>query len=700
MALLSLLSMYAGQFCFGQTRTKPSASQFKSFKVIAPDTVEQGVPFHALYSLSATNWATGGVPKHENGFKTVDVQYKTIKGRPFSEQRTLLQLCTSGIGDMVLPSVVRKVSGKIVRSEEKHVFVKPHHEYGEEMAVAYKCLVSNGKDKDSVCLEMAQKNRHTYIFKDDKNNCFCLVTKHDVWPLVGNPVLAYSTESTLDTSINGVLARQALINPYDKQIDTLIKLRALPKTWMPQTESEERMVAPLLGNICWGQSEPYNSKAPTLEGKRVVIGCVPLAVCMILKYYNWPSTGESKTYYRINGTLYAIEFERWQVNWTDYADAYSKEDTVGAADLSIKLAYMALGLSSDLSPKATSAHLENVKHVMCNNLRYSSKLRYEQNATEELLSSVLYEELDNRRPCIVANDSHAFVCDGYKGDFLHFNLGWGGYCNGYYRLSVRNDLLGGDNSQLPVKSIIYGIEPRHKDVAKTVTLPKAGLLGSLLLDKEKHEVTELTIKGPLNSQDIKLLRLMAGARSESDTVGADSGYSLRSLDLSDATIVDDKQPYFVKKASGVWKHSYMNSFTASTTVYDFDNMTENEWKHFKSNIGARQDGFYYTRTENNHYWTHYYCQKGTVGNFMFYGCHSLLSVQLPKNTKAIGVCAFADCSSLQTIEVPAKTQSIGTQAFFNCLSLEQAEVPYNIQFGEEPFVNCSDKFRKPTYYKR
>lgn len=41
-------------------------------------------------------------------------------------------------------------------------------------------------------------------------------------------------------------------------------------------------------------------------------------------------------------------------------------------------------------------------------------------------------------------DGHAFVCDGYSGDgYFHFNWGWGGLSDGYFRLSALDPLMQG-----------------------------------------------------------------------------------------------------------------------------------------------------------------------------------------------------------------------------------------------------------------
>ena len=65
--------------------------------------------------------------------------------------------------------------------------------------------------------------------------------------------------------------------------------------------------------------------------------------------------------------------------------------------------------------------------------------------------TIIYEELQNGRPVYHAGYSmgggHAFVCDGYDGNGMyHFNWGWGGSYDGYYKLSLMNPGVGGIGS--------------------------------------------------------------------------------------------------------------------------------------------------------------------------------------------------------------------------------------------------------------
>lgn len=71
--------------------------------------------------------------------------------------------------------------------------------------------------------------------------------------------------------------------------------------------------------------------------------------------------------------------------------------------------------------------------------------------------AMIYEELDNGRPVIVADDAHCFVCDGY------------------YRAIV---IPSANERLLPFEQMLIGVQPmgRPGHVSRTVTLNEPGTL--------------------------------------------------------------------------------------------------------------------------------------------------------------------------------------------------------------------------------
>ena len=59
----------------------------------------------------------------------------------------------------------------------------------------------------------------------------------------------------------------------------------------------------------------------------------------------------------------------------------------------------------------------------------------------------------------------------------------------------------------------------------------------------------------------------------------------------------------------------------------------------------------------------------SIGNYAFYECTSLTSIEIPNSVTSIGNYAFYECTSLTSIEIPNSVTSIGDYAFHECPGL-------------------------------
>ena len=79
----------------------------------------------------------------------------------------------------------------------------------------------------------------------------------------------------------------------------------------------------------------------------------------------------------------------------------------------------------------------------------------------------------------------------------------------------------------------------------------------------------------------------------------------------------------------------------------------------------------------------------SIGASTFQSCTSLSSIQLPDGVTSIGVKTFSGCSSLTNIQLPANLSSIGESAFTGCTSLSSIELPASLtSIGNQAFSNC------------
>ncbi len=80
----------------------------------------------------------------------------------------------------------------------------------------------------------------------------------------------------------------------------------------------------------------------------------------------------------------------------------------------------------------------------------------------------------------------------------------------------------------------------------------------------------------------------------------------------------------------------------------------------------------------------------SIGDYAFYRCTKLTSVQLPDSLQSIGDLAFHSCSKLKSLVLPDSLTSLGTSAFYNC-GLESIIVPDSVsEMKQGVFWLCSN----------
>lgn len=129
--------------------------------------------------------------------------------------------------------------------------------------------------------------------------------------------------------------------------------------------------------------------------------------------------------------------------------------------------------------------------------------------------------------CFVRQGDYYFTCDGFKDGFFHYDFNSEDTCNGYYR------------NPGPFQEVLIGMvrmdEGMHLE--REVSLEAAGTLESILGD-EAQLITNLKVNGPVNGNDIRLLRRMVGA---DDAENPEFCGMLMGLNLIDAMIVSNNK---------------------------------------------------------------------------------------------------------------------------------------------------------------
>jgi len=153
-------------------------------------------------------------------------------------------------------------------------------------------------------------------------------------------------------------------------------------------------------------------------------------------------------------------------------------------------------------------------------------------------------------------------------------------------------------------------------IAPLAIVPEAGKLSEVLAGINTNNVEELSIVGPINGTDIRLIRSMGGC----DYLGKPTNSKLRKLDLSNATIV----------AGG---YRYLEATTIETK-------------------DTQLRGNYYNSIE----------EANTIGDYMFAGM-TVSEILLPQNITTIGAAPFALCENLRGIALPSSLRSVYNHVF-------------------------------------
>lgn len=170
--------------------------------------------------------------------------------------------------------------------------------------------------------------------------------------------------------------------------------------------------------------------------------------------------------------------------------------------------------------------------------------------------------------------------------------------------------------------------------SSAVVLGEPGCL-STLIGEDKYKYSSITLAGPLNGDDLRTLRMMAGR----DINGNATEGILADIDIAGASIV------------------------AGGGEYGESRVTE----------------------------------EGVLGTGLFRSCQNLKHISLPMTAVKIEKDAFADCSSLRSLSVPASVVEITPSS--GCTSLESIDVsPANVSYSCSDGVLMSIDGRKILWF--
>ena len=323
-------------------------------------------------------------------------------------------------------------------------------------------------------------SRGYYVFPHDGNCGYTIVSGDDRMP----EIVGYSTTDTYSEE-NMPDGMKHLMQAYEAMATALANGDAKAERCLAEKEAlaadstyRQPRVAPLLADVAWGQSEPYNNLCPMYDGqRRTVTGCVATAMAQLMMYYKYPQTLKSDIpAYKTDSCQLDIPLvsagERY--DWDNMLPQYSGSAyTAEQANAVAKLMYhCGLSAKADYGPSTGARCRPNVLVKYWGYDPDVIRHLYRERFSLREWTAILDAELQASRPvyytgCSTTSASHAFLCDGADGNGLyHINWGWSGWSNGYFDITVLNsDYSGAESTTAPADgfnytcSMIVGIMP-------------------------------------------------------------------------------------------------------------------------------------------------------------------------------------------------------------------------------------------------
>lgn len=297
-------------------------------------------------------------------------------------------------------------------------------------------------------------NQPFYVFNTVGDRGFVIVAGDDRI----DPILGYTTQGRFEENDLPVNFK-AWLEQTASEIESFTKTQKTQTTSGPKASVKpvaiHNEVNPLILTT-WNQGNydndlntdgVYNIHLPKIGGQYPCTGCVATAGAQVMYYYKWPEDlTQTVPGYVINGSmantkedLPPIQFQ-WNKMKTNYI--FNDPDADAVADLMLYCGYatqMKYGI--DGSSGSTDILADGMcKYFDYNPNTWKTVYRYQYSISE--WDELIYNELANGRPVIYSgsfNSAHAFICDGYDGaGMYHFNWGWGGGNNGYFKLQATN----------------------------------------------------------------------------------------------------------------------------------------------------------------------------------------------------------------------------------------------------------------------
>lgn len=293
-----------------------------------------------------------------------------------------------------------------------------------------------------------------YVFNNDAGG-FVIIAGDDAV----TPVLGYTSTGSFDAE-NLPDGLKDLLKSYERQIAALGDSYVANQTATRTAFTGEK----LLNTAKWNQSNPFNKYTPN----NYVTGCVATAGAIVMKHHGYPAKGTGSHSYTWNGQDLTANFEH-DYDWANMPTKYTVGNDEAFDGVARLMSDLGVAVEMKYAKGGSGASMEDLLTALKKYFGYSKYARLLAIADlgAEVWNDRLRAEIDANRPILYsAVDSnkggHSFVIDGYKDESFSVNWGWGGYCDGFYRIGALNPETGGkplgDQYNLS-QSAVFSLQP-------------------------------------------------------------------------------------------------------------------------------------------------------------------------------------------------------------------------------------------------
>lgn len=397
-----------------------------------------------------------------------------------------------------------------------------------------------------------QGNDSYYVFNNDAGG-FVIIAGDDAVA----PVLGYTSTGAFDAN-NLPEGLKDLLKSYEQQI------AALGKNYKANTTSTraEFTGEKLLNTAKWNQGAPFNKYTPN----NYVTGCVATAGAIVMKHHGYPAKGVGSHSYTWNGQNLTASFEH-DYDWANMPAKYTDGNDEAFDGVARLMSDLGIAVNMQYANGGSASSLEDLVTALKKYFGYSKYARHLkiEDLGAEAWNGRLRAEIDANRPVLyAASDAnvggHSFVIDGYKDESFSVNWGWGGYCDGFYRVGALNPEFDGTpqgDQYNSSQAAVFALQPSDgKEVLSNLGFIKVdGWLETLNMDvtdvKAGKDLTlyllPVQCQGE-NSYTGKIAIALKNAKGETREVFAEteikelkSGYYFYELVLNGACSVDAQE---------------------------------------------------------------------------------------------------------------------------------------------------------------